>query len=195
MTIGISFFLIYQTLPIMVQSPVPLGFGGGPVDTAVVQLPFMILSFIISVLSGFLVSKIGNLKPTLLGSSISTLGFLALFVYHPTPLIISLELAIIAIGLALAEIGAFNISLVSAPIQLSGTSLGITMLLFLIGMSIGPSISGIYMESFKSVVNTSQESYPKPIAYDLIFLTSVLISIISIALTMLIKKRLLQKLV
>ena len=195
LTIGISFFLIYQTLPIMVQSPVPLGFGGGPVDTAVVQLPFMILSFIISVLSGFLVSKIGNLKPTLLGSSISTLGFLALFVYHPTPLIISLELAIIAIGLALAEIGAFNISLVSAPIQLSGTSLGITMLLFLIGMSIGPSISGIYMESFKSVVNTSQESYPKPIAYDLIFLTSVIISIISIALTMLIKKRLLQKLV
>jgi MFS family permease len=195
MTIGVSFFLIYQTLPIMVQSPVPLGFGGGPVDTAVVQLPFMILSFIISVLSGFLVSKIGNLKPTLLGSSISTLGFLALLVYHPTPLIISLELAIIAIGLALSEIGAFNISLVSAPIQLSGTSLGITMLLFLIGMSIGPSISGIYMESFKSAVNTSQESYPKPIAYDLIFLTSVVISIISIALTMLIKKRLLQKLV
>ena len=67
MTIGILFFLIYQTLPIMIQSPSPLGFGGGPVDTAAVQLPFMILSFIISVLSGFLVSKIGNLKPTLLG--------------------------------------------------------------------------------------------------------------------------------
>lgn len=195
MTIGISFFLIYQTLPIMVQSPVPLGFGGGPVDTAAVQLPFMVLSFIISVLSGFLVRKIGNLKPTLLGSIICTLGFLALFVYHSTPLIISLELAIIAIGLAFAEIGAFNISLVSAPIQLTGTSLGITMLLFLIGMSIGPSISGIYMESFKSAENTYQGSYPKPIAYDLIFLTSVVISIIGIVLTMLIKKRLLKKLV
>ena len=195
MTIGVSFFLIYQTLPIMVQSPVPLGFGGGPVDTAVVQLPFMILSFIISVLSGFLVGKIGNLKPTLLGSIISTLGFVLLFIYHPTQLIISLELAIIAIGLALAEIGAFNISLVSAPIRLSGTSLGITMLLFLIGMSIGPSISGIYMESLKSPENDLQESYPKPMAYDLIFLTAVVISIFSVILTILVTKRTLRKMI
>ncbi len=193
MTIGISFFLIYQTLPILVQSPVPFGFGGGPVDTAAVQLPFMILSFIISVLSGFLVGKIGNLKPTLLGSIISTLGFILLFIYHPTQIIISLELAIIAIGLALAEIGAFNISLVSAPIRLSGTSLGITMLLFLIGMSIGPSISGIYMESLKSPVNDLQESYPKPMAYDLIFLTAVVISIFSVILTMIVTKRTFQK--
>lgn len=195
MTIGISFFLIYQTLPILVQSPVPFGFGGGPVDTAAVQLPFMILSFIISVLSGFLVSKIGNLKPTLLGSIISTLGFILLFIYHPTQLIISLELAIIAIGLALAEIGAFNISLVSAPIRLSGTSLGITMLLFLIGMSIGPSISGIYMESLKSPENDLQESYPKPMAYDLIFLTAVVISIFSVILTILVTKRTLRKII
>lgn len=195
MTIGVSFFLIYQTLPILVQSPAPFGFGGGPVDTAAVQLPFMILSFIISVLSGFLVSKIGNLKPTLLGSIISTLGFIMLFLYHPTQLIISIELAIIAVGLALAEIGAFNISLVSAPIRLSGTSLGITMLLFLIGMSIGPSISGIYMESLKSPENLFQESYPKPIAYDLIFLTAVVISIFSVLLTILVTKRMLQKVI
>lgn len=68
------------------------------------------------------------------------------------------------------------------------------MLLFLIGMSIGPSVSGIFMESFKSGENTSQESYPKPLAYDLIFLTAVAISIISVILTMLIAKRRLQEL-
>lgn len=194
MTIGISFFIIYQTLPIMIQSPSPLGFGGGPVDTAAVQLPFMILSFIISVLSGFLIGNIGNLRPTLLGSIISAAGFILLFFYHPSELIISLELSIIAIVLALAEIGSFNISLVFAPINLSGTSLGITMLLFLIGMSIGPSISGIYMESLKSTDN-NQKSYPIPLAYDLIFLTAVVISITSIALTILITKRLLQKII
>ena len=193
MSIGILFFLIYQTLPIMVQSPSPLGFGGGPVDAAAVQLPFMILSFIISVLSGFLISKIGNLKPTLLGSSVSSLGFLLLLFYHPTQFIISIELSIIAIGLALAEIGAFNISLVSAPIHLSGTSLGITMLLFLIGMSIGPAISGIYMESLKSTESLYQESYPKPVAYDFIFLTAVMISFASTSLTALIIKRVLTK--
>jgi len=78
MTIGITFFIIYQTLPILIQSPSRLGFGGGPISTASVQLPFMILSFVISVLSGFLISRIGNIKPTLTGSILSTFGFFLL---------------------------------------------------------------------------------------------------------------------
>jgi MFS family permease len=193
MNIGIALFIIYQTLPILIQSPTPLGFGGGPLATAIVQLPFMILSFAISVISGFLISKIGNIKPTLAGGIISTFGFFLLFVFHPTAFVISLELCIIAIGLAFAEIGAFNISLVSAPINQSGTSLGITMLLFLIGMSLGPAIAGIYLESFKSKVNNTNESYPTPIAYDSIFVTAVFISILSVILTLLITRRLISK--
>ncbi len=67
MTIGISILIIYQSLPILIQSPHPLGFGGGPVEAASVQLPFMILTLIVSVSSGFLISKIGNIKPTIMG--------------------------------------------------------------------------------------------------------------------------------
>ena len=195
MTIGVAFFIIYQTLPILIQSPIPLGFGGGPVDTAGVQLPFMILSFVISVLSGFLISKIGNIRPTLIGSILSTFGFLLLFIYHQSELVISLELCIIAIGLAFAEIGAFNISLMYAPLNQSGTALGITMLLFLIGMSLGPAISGIYLESFKSTIDNTNGSYPTPVAYDLIFLTAALISILSVILTLFITKKLVGKVI
>ena len=83
MTIGIAFFIIYQTLPILIQSPIPLGLGGGPVATANVQFPFMILSFVISVLSGFLISKIGNIKPTLIGSISSTFWLLAAIYLPP----------------------------------------------------------------------------------------------------------------
>ena len=83
MTIGIAFFIIYQTLPILIQSPIPLGFGGGPVATAGVQLPFMILSFVISVLSGFLISKIGNIKPTLIGSILTYFWLLAAVYLSP----------------------------------------------------------------------------------------------------------------
>lgn len=193
MSIGVAFFIIYQTLPILIQSPTPLGFGGGPIATASVQLPFMVLSFVISILSGFLISKIDNIKPTLVGSIISTIGFFLLFIYHPSELVISLELCIIAIGLAFAEIGAFNISLVYAPLNQSGTALGITMLLFLIGMSLGPAISGIYLESFRSTSDSTNESYPTPLAYDLIFVTAVLISILSVLLTLFITKKLISK--
>lgn len=177
----------------MIQSPTPLGFGGGPIATASVQLPFMVLSFVISILSGFLIFKIGNIKPTLIGSIISTIGFFLLFIYHPSELVISLELCIIAIGLAFAELGAFNISLVSAPLNQNGTALGITMLLFLIGMSLGPAISGIYLESFRSTIDNTNESYPTPLAYDLIFVTAVLISILSVLLTLFITKKLISK--
>jgi MFS family permease len=193
MTIGISIFIIYQSIPILIQSPPPPGFGGGPANTAIVQLPFMILTLIISVSSGFLISKIGNLKPTLLGSVISTVGFFLLFMFHSNEFVIAVELSIIAIGLSFAEIGAFNIALVSAPLHLSGTALGITMLLFLIGMSIGPAISGIYLESFQSPVPSIVGSFPSALAYNMIFLTATVISFFSIVLTLVVTRKLRHK--
>jgi MFS family permease len=190
MTIGISIFIIYQSLPILIQSPQPLGFGGGPVESASVQIPFMILTLIVSVSSGFLISRIGNTKPTIIGCVISTVGFILLFIHHSTEFIIAVELSVIAIGLSFAEIGAFNIVLVSTPLHLSGTSLGITMLLFLIGMSVGPAISGIYLESFKSSIKGIDGYYPSAFSYDMIFLTAVIISIFSITLSILVKRKL-----
>jgi MFS family permease len=186
LTIGISMFIIYQTLPIMIQSPRPLGFGGGPIESASVQLPFMILTFIVSVSAGFLIPKIGNTKPTIIGCVISTVGFFLLFMYHSTEFLIAVELSVIAIGLSFAEIGAFNIVLVSTPLHLSGTSLGITMLLFLIGMSVGPAISGIYLESFKSSIKGIDGYYPSNFSYEMIFLTAVIISIFSIIITIIV---------
>ncbi len=190
MTIGISIFIIYQSLPILIQSPQPLGFGGGPVEAASVQLPFMILTLIVSVFSGFLIPKIGNTKPTITGCIISTVGFFLLYIHHSTEFLIAVELSVIAIGLSLAEIGAFNIVLVSTPLHLSGTSLGITMLLFLIGMSVGPAISGIYLESFKSSIKGIDGGYPSNFSYDMIFLTAVVISTFSIILTTIVTRKL-----
>jgi hypothetical protein len=100
------------------------------------------------------------------------------------------ELSVIAIGLSFAEVGAFNIVLVSTPLHLSGTSLGITMLLFLIGMSVGPAISGIYLESFKSSIKGIDGRYPSTFSYDMIFLTAVVISIFSMILSILVKRKL-----
>ncbi len=188
MTIGISILIIYQSLPILIQSPHPLGFGGGPVE-AKLQFPFMILTLIVSVSSGFLISKIGNIKPTIMGCIRRTVGFFLLFIYHSNEFLIAVELAVVAIGLSFAEIGAFNIVLVSTPPHLSGTSLGITMLLFLIGMSVGPAISGIYLESFKSSIKGIDGHYPSNFSYDMIFLTAVIISIFSITLTIIVTKK------
>jgi MFS family permease len=184
MTIGSSIFMIYQTLPILIRSPAPAGFNGGAVDVANVQLPFMVITLIVSVLSGFLISKLGNLKPTIIGCIISTIGFLILFFYHSTELEITLNLSVIAVGLSLAEVGAFNIALIAAPRHLSGISLGMTVLLFFIGMSVGPAISGLYLETFQH--NVDGITFPSPLSYDMIFLTAVLISVSSVFLAVMI---------
>lgn len=191
MTIGISMFMIYQTISILIRNPSPSGFGGSAIDAANVQLPFMIISLIISILSGFLISRFGNIKPTIIGSVISVIGFSSLFMYHSTEYEIIINLSIIAGGLSLAEVGGFNITLVSVSPKLSGISMGITVLLFLIGMSIGPAISGIYLEMFQSpiIINKVSYSFPSAFSYDMIFLTSALLSFLFLILAILTAKK------
>lgn len=195
MIIGISMFMIYQTISLLIRNPPPAGFGGSAIDAANVQLPFMIVSLVVAIISGFLISRFGNIKPTIIGSIIGFVGFSSLFIYNSTEYEIIINLSVIAIGLSLAEIGGFNITLVSVSPKISGTSMGITVLLFLIGMSIGPAISGIYLETFQSPVllNGVSYSYPSAFAYDMIFLTAVVLSFVFLLLAIITTKKIMSR--
>jgi MFS family permease len=190
---GMTMFMVYQTIPILVRSPHPLGFGGDAVSSAMVQLPFMIVFLIFAPSSGFIVSKIGNLKPTVAGTIIMTIGFFSLFIFHSTEFIVAINLAIVASGISLIQVGAFNITMEYTPMQFSGVSLGMSVVLVLIGSSIGPAIAAIYMQTHqemisKGVSSNSGGSFPSPVSYNLIFLTAAVVSTISIALVMILKR-------
>jgi MFS family permease len=43
MIVGLSMFMVFQTIPVLVRSPVPLGFGEDPLTTTNVQLPFALV--------------------------------------------------------------------------------------------------------------------------------------------------------
>jgi MFS family permease len=200
---GMTMFMAYQTTPILVRSPHPLGFGGDAVTSAMVQLPFMIVFLVFAPSSGFIVSKIGNLKPTIAGTIIMTIGFFSLFMFHSTEFMVAINLAIIAGGISLIQVGAFNITMEYTPLQFSGVSLGMSVVLVLIGSSIGPAIAAIYMQTHQqelanrvdsggSSSSSSNSSFPSPISYDLIFLTAALISAISIALVIILKRNMTQ---
>jgi len=191
MTVGLTaLMVIYQTLPILIRSPLPVGFGGDASSIAIVQLPYMIVSLIFSVASGFLVSKFGNLRPTTLGTMITTIGFFVLFMFHSTEASITAVLVIVAIGLALMQIGSVNVVLTSTPKQFSGISLGMNLLIYLIGSSVGPVIAGIYLQANQVFVKseTAIASFPSPASYNLIFLTAALISASSIAFAILLNR-------
>ena len=185
MTVGLTaLMVVYQTLPILIRSPPPAGFGGDASSIAQVQLPYMIVSLIFSVASGFVVSKFGNLKPTAIGTIVTTIGFFILFIFHSTEASIATILIVVAFGLALMQIVSVNVVLTSTPKQYSGVSLGMNLLIYLIGASVGPVIAGTYMQSnqifIESETNNISASFPSPESYDLTFLTSALIAMSSV---------------
>jgi hypothetical protein len=189
MTVGLTaLMVVYQSLPILIRSPLPVGFGGDASSIAIVQLPYMIVSLIFSVASGFVVSKFGNLRPTTLGTIITTIGFFVLFIFHSTEASIAAVLVIVAIGLALMQIGSVNVVLTSTPKQFSGISLGMNLLIYLIGSSVGPVIAGIYLQANQVFVESISDSFPSPESYNLIFLTAALISVSSIAFAILLNR-------
>ncbi|MCD6036326.1 MAG: bmr3 3 [Nitrososphaeraceae archaeon] len=152
----LAMFTVYQTIPILVTSPAPVGgLEGDVLTTANIQLPFMIVFLLFAPSSGFIISRLGNIKPTLIGSIISTIGFFSILLFHSTESMVAGTLAIIATGLSLTQVGGFNIILESTPRQFSGISLGMTVLLNLIGGAVGPAIAGIYMQTNQVFINGS----------------------------------------
>lgn len=184
----LSMFTIFQTIPVLVRSPEPFGFGESVISTANIQLPFMIVFLLFAPSSGFIVSKLGNIKPTIIGSIVSALGFSSLFLFHSNGILVSTNLAIIAGGLSLMQVGGFDIVLQSTPRKFSGISLGMTVLFNLVGGSVGPAVAGIYMQT-NQVLIKGVGSYPSPDSYNLIFLTIALASLIPIALSIYLRNR------
>jgi MFS family permease len=180
MLVFMSIFMVYLTIPVMVRSPEPFGFGGNAFAVASVQLPFMIVLLIGTITSGFILNRVKNTKLMLLGTAISTIGFFVLLAFHSTENMVSIGLTILAAGLALSISGGFNVILLSVPIQVTGIALGMTLLLNLVGMSLGPALSGLFQETYKGTAPGVASFYPTDHAYSLIFITAALVSLASV---------------
>jgi MFS family permease len=190
MIVGLSMFMVFQTIPVLVRSPSPLGFGEDPLTTSNVQLPFALVLLIFGPTSGFIISKLGSIKPIIVGSIISTIGFADLYFNHSTELLVSVNLAILSTGLSLTNVGAMNIIMLSTPKQDIGVSLGMSTLIRIVGASIGPAMAAMYMQTHKAAISGVVGTFPTADSYNLIFLTATLISCVSIGLSLALKRQL-----
>jgi MFS family permease len=189
--VGLSMFMVFQTIPVLIRSPVPLGFGGDPVTTTYVQLPFSLVLMIFGPLSGFIISKIGSSKPVIVGSVTSLVAFFSLYFFHSTEFLISADLVMLSIGLSLSAVGITNIVMLSTSKQFMGASLGTTSLIRIVGSSIGPAMAGMYMGMYQTTINGIPGSFPSTLSYDMIFLTAAILSIVALILSILLSKRIL----
>jgi len=138
---------------------------------------------------GFFLARIGNLNLAALGTIICTVGFFSILAFHYTEYAISATLAIISVGLSFAIVGCFNIVLMSSPQKVQGISLGMTVLLMLVGNSLGPSLAGMYQQMYRGTIPDISGTFPSAQAYDQIFLTAVLLSLISVFLAVALRKK------
>jgi MFS family permease len=192
MIVGLTMFMVFQTIPILVQTPEPIGFGENAIDTGKVQLPFAIVLLIFGPTSGFIISKLGSIKPIFFGSILTTIGFTVLLLFHSTELSISTSLALLSAGLSLAAVGAMNIIILASPRESAGVTIGMSSMLRIVGASIGPALAAMYMQTNQSVIKIEGlvESLPSSFSFNLIFLTAVIISITSIVVSIILSKKL-----
>jgi Major Facilitator Superfamily len=188
---GFSLFMIFQTVSIMLRSSPPLGFGENTINVGYIQLPFALVFLIFGPTSGFIISKLGSLKPIIFGTIITTLDLFSFFMFHLTESSISVNLAILATGLSFSIVGVMNVVALSTPKQHSGTSLGTTRLMRVIGSTIGPAVAGMYWQMHQSLLNIHgvAKYFPSVQSYNLIFLTGISLSVLAITLAVLLRRR------
>jgi MFS family permease len=188
MATGIMMFMTYPAIVQLVRSPMPLGFGGDPVDAANVQLPFMIMFLVFATITPLIINRIGKLNPVIIGAIISLIGSLGLLAFHSTEVTVSTNLAIIASGLSMTITATWNIVVSSSPKSFIGISVGVGALLLFLGMAIGPALTGVYLESHETI-DGIPGSYPSQGSYSLVFLTLGLLSAVSLGFILILKKR------
>lgn len=194
MLVGLSMFMVFQTIPILVRNPGPIGFGEDAISTGKVQLPFAIILLVFGPTSGFIVSKLGSLKPIILGAFITSAAFTGLLLFHSTELLVSTSLALLSVGLSLTSVGAMNVIILSTPREFTGISLGMSSLMRIIGAAIGPALAGMYMQTNQSLLNIHgiAQYFPSSNSFNLIFLSAVGFSIVSIALAIILRQRVIK---
>jgi len=191
MLVGFSMFMVFQTIPILVRNPEPVGFGEDAISAGKVQLPFAIVLLIFGPTSGFIVSKLGSLKPIIFGTFMTTAGFIGLLMFHSTELLVSANLGVLSTGLSLTSVGAMNVIILSTPREFSGISLGMSSLMRIVGASIGPALAGMYMQTNQTLLNVNgiMNYFPSSMSFDLIFFSAVIVSFASIALAIKLRQR------
>jgi hypothetical protein len=192
MVVGFSVFMIFQTIPVLVRNPMPLGFGGDATTVSYIQLPFAIVLLVFGPTSGLIVSKLGAVKPIIMGTAITTARFFGLVAFHQDWLAVAANLGILSTGLSLTNVGAMNVIILATPSEFTGMSLGMNNLLRILGSSVGPALAGVYMQTFQSTIQMAGTPmvFPSMQAYTMIFLTAVLLSVSSIVLAFYLKRRL-----
>ena len=193
--VGLTMFMMFQTVTYLVRSPVPVGFGASVFEAGLLQLPGSILLLAVGPMAGRLVNKRGAKLPLALGVIVLTVSFAYLYAFNATKLEIVLGMMVMSVGMGLMMVSMINVIIQSVSQAQTGIATAMNTIFRTIGGVVGPTIAGVYLTRYKSpiMIQTPRGLITGPLlpnhtAFDYIFLTALGISLIGVVLTLFIKR-------
>ncbi len=159
---GLSMFLLFQTLPFFLRSPGSLG-GFGIDDAFVIGLfmfPSALTQLFFAPAAGAWSKRIGADKILSTGMGISTLAIVMLIVWHGQDWQIWASQAVFGVGMGMAMVSLINVIAMAAPRAEFGIASGMNTLFRVIGGSVGPVLAAAIMSSYAVMVLLP--GYPSP---------------------------------
>jgi MFS family permease len=176
--VGTGLFTAFVALTVLVEVPV-VGLGQTIFQFGVLSLPTTFAMLITAPLVGKGVSRYGPRPMVILGSSVSTVGFLLLLAFHGTYLNIVVEAIPTFAGLVAVLVATTNVIVLSARKGETGIQTGMTEMFQDLGASIGPVLVSAVLATLTTTrtvpVATPNGSvlvtavFPSPVGFDWIF--------------------------
>ncbi|MDD1747096.1 MAG: MFS transporter [Methanomassiliicoccales archaeon] len=182
--VGMSMFLMFQTLPFFLMSPEAVG-GFGVTDSfmiGVYMFPSAVAQLIFAPLAGKWSKNIGADKILISGLLILCLGMALMAFWHETLIQVMINVFITGLGLGFAMVSMINVVAMASPRAEFGVASGMNTLFRVVGGSIGPVLASVITASFLVSYIPPGGTYPVSIpgeeGYMLVFLLGAVLALI-----------------
>lgn len=188
---GVLNFLFYYAFVYFAESPQPFGLGLDVLYTGLILAPATIGVLLWAMLAGRILPKIGPKPMIFIGSFVWIAGFLLCIIDRGSITALVFDGIVTFAGLVIVLLPLVNMISVSLLKEQSGIGMSVNSMLATLGQSFGPVIATTIMVSFPEpltkVVNgvtVTIGSVPSTLAFDLIFITGIVIILLIIAINL-----------
>ncbi|MGC8995618.1 MAG: MFS transporter [Thermoplasmata archaeon] len=194
-------FFLYFTIPPILEDPPPSGFGETILTAGLTNLPAAIMAIVFAPIAAFITKKYGPKYSILIGITVQLISFFALYFNRSSVISITEDSLLLGAGASFSMVGITNILIAITPEDKIGISMGMNQLFRNVGSVIAPAIAGVLETGYQIGIIVGEYPgrfgdlnfipyiayFPSNEAFDLIYITGIIVALINLSLTLLLK--------
>jgi MFS family permease len=191
--VGICTYTMVTSIPYLLRTPAPVGFGLNALETGLVMTPGALIVLLAGPLAGSLVNRWGGKPPLVFGALALLMGYVTLFLFNSTWLEIALDQILIGIGIGFSYSAMAAIIVHSLPREETGVGSAVYTVMRSLGNVIGPTVTAAFLLTYRAPLpipipsGVKMVSFPAPVAFDYIFLTTIAIALVGVVTSLLVR--------